>query len=195
MTPARIINKARPAQDFGFSNRHMADPHALSFLSIPTDILIGLDNRAYRFALQPYHHLVRMAHILSISAFFGAIVLLDLRLVGLKSVLPLKALSELVMPFIYWTFGIGVTSGLALFLYDPVHVASHAYFSMKLILIVFGIANALLFNRKGYAVALAAPGTVPRHARVVGTLSLLIWAGVMICATLNVEAAPKVLLR
>jgi len=173
----------------------MADPHALSFLSIPPDILIGLDNRAYRFALQPYHHLVRMAHILSISAFFGAIILLDLRLVGLKSVLPLKALSELVMPFIYWTFGIGVATGTLLFFYDPVHVASHAYFSLKLIVIVFGVANALMFNRTGFAIALAVPGKVPRHARIVGTLSLLIWAGVMICATLNVEAAPKVLLR
>jgi hypothetical protein len=173
----------------------MADPHALSFLSIPTDILISLDNRAYRFALQPYHHLVRMAHILSISAFFGAIMLLDLRLVGLKGVIPLKTLSDLVMPVIYWTFGIGIVTGTALFFYDPVHVASHAYFSLKLILIVFGIANALLFNRKGFAVALAAPDALPRHARIVGALSLALWAGVMVCATLNVEAAPKVLLR
>src|ERR1700743_283452 len=124
----------------------MADPHALSFLSTPTDILIPLDNRDYRFALQPYHHLVRMAHILSISAFFGAIVLLDLRLVGMKSVLPLKALSDLVRPFIYWALGIGVAPGILLFFYDPVHVASHAYFSLKLILILFGIGNALLFN-------------------------------------------------
>ena len=173
----------------------MADPHALSFLYIPTDILIALDNRDYRFAVQPYHHLVRMAHILSISAFFGAIILLDLRLVGRKSVLPLKALSELVMPFIYWTFGIGVATGTLLFFYDPVHVASHAYFSLKLILIVLGMANAALFNRKGFGVALTTPGAMPRHARIIGTVSLLIWAGVMICATLNVEAAPKVLLR
>lgn len=173
----------------------MADPHALSFLYIPTDILVALDNRDYRFAVQPYHHLIRMAHILSISAFFGAIVLLDLRLVGLKAAVQLKALSELVMPFIYWTFGIGVVTGTLLFFYDPVHVASHAYFSLKLILIAFGIVNALLFNRKGFALALAAPGMVPRHARIVGMVSLLIWSGAMICATLNVEAAPKVLLR
>ena len=173
----------------------MADPHTLSFLYIPTDILVALDNRDYRFAMQPFHHLVRMAHILSISAFFGAIMLLDLRLTGLKPTLSLKALSELVMPLIYWTFSIGIVTGLLLFFYDPVHVASHAYFSLKLILIVFGIANALAFNRKGFAVALATPGTVPRHARVVGAVSLVIWAGVMICATLNVEAAPKVLLR
>jgi hypothetical protein len=99
------------------------------------------------------------------------------------------------MPFIYWTFGLGVVTGILLFFYDPVHVASHAYFSLKLILIAFGIANALLFNRKGFALALAAPGAVPRHARIVGVVSLLIWSGAMMCATLNVEAAPKVLLR
>ena len=173
----------------------MPDPHALSFLYIPTDILVALDNRDYRFALQPFHHLVRMAHILSISAFFGAIVLLDLRLVGLRPALQLRALSELVMPLVYWTFGIGVATGALLFFYDPVHVASHAYFSLKLILIVLGMFNALMFNRKGFRVAQAASAAMPRHARIIGTMSLLIWAGVMICATLNVEAAPKVLLR
>jgi hypothetical protein len=173
----------------------MADPHALSFLYIPTDILVALDNRDYRFALQPFHHLVRMVHILSISAFFGAIILLDLRLVGLRPAVQLKALADLVMPFVYWTFGIGIATGLLLFFYDPVHVASHAYFSLKLILIALGMANAAIFNRKGFGIALTAPGAMPRHARIIGTVSLLIWAGVMICATLNVEAAPKVLLR
>jgi len=173
----------------------MADPHALSFLFIPTDILVALDNRDYRFALQPYHHLVRMTHILTISAFFGAIILLDLRLIGLRTAVQLKALSELVMPFIYWTFGIGVVTGALLFFYDPVHVASHAYFSLKLIFIALGMGNAMMFNRKGFGIALTAPGSVPRHARIVGSVSLLIWAAVMICATLNVEAAPKVLLR
>jgi hypothetical protein len=173
----------------------MSDPHALSFLYIPTDILVALDNRDYRFALQPFHHLVRMAHILSISAFFGAIILLDLRLVGLKRMVQLRPLSELVMPVVYWTFGIGIVTGALLFFYDPVHVASHAYFSLKLILIVLGMSNAAVFNRKGFGIALAASGAMPRHARIIGAVSLLIWVGVMICATLNVEAAPKVLLR
>jgi hypothetical protein len=173
----------------------MADPHTLSFLYIPTDILVALDNRDYRFAMQPFHHLVRMAHILSISAFFGAIMLLDLRLTGLKPALSLKALSELVMPFIYWTFSIGVVTGLLLFFYDPVHVASHAYFSLKLILIALGMVNALIFNRGGFMVALTASGAMPRHARIIGAVSLAIWVGVMVCATLNVEAEPKVLLR
>jgi len=173
----------------------MPDPHALSFLYIPTDILVALDNRDYRFALQPVHHLVRLVHILSISAFFGAVLVLDLRLLGFRPVLQLKALSGLVMPWLYWTFGVGVISGLMLFFYDPVHVASHAYFSLKMILIVAGAINALWFSRHGFVLALNAAGAMPRRARIVGGVSLILWMGVMICASLNVEAAPKVLLR
>jgi hypothetical protein len=173
----------------------MPDLHALSSLYIPSDILIALDNRGYRFALQPVHHLVRMAHILSVSAFFGAIILLDLRLIGIRSNVQLRALSELVLPWVYGCFAVGTVSGAMLFFYDPVHVASHAYFSLKLILIAAGMLNAALFNRRGFVLALSAPGAMPRHARVIGAVSLAIWAGVMICATLNVEAAPKVLLR
>jgi hypothetical protein len=173
----------------------LPDPHTLSFLSIPTDILVALDYRPYRFFLQPYHHLVRMLHILSISAFFGAIVLLDMRLAGFRTVVALKDLSGALMSWIYVTFGIGIVSGIMLFFYDPVHVASHAYFSMKLVLIAAGLGNAAVFNQRGFTAALAANGPMPRQARIVGAISLVVWTGAMICATLNVEAAPKVLLR
>jgi hypothetical protein len=173
----------------------LPEPHSLSFLYVPTDILVALDYRPYRFFLQPYHHLVRMLHILSISAFFGAIVLLDLRLAGFRTAIALKDLSGAVMSWIYVTFAIGVVTGVMLFFYDPVHVASHAYFSLKLILIVLGMANAAVFNQRGFALAIGSAGPMPRHARIVGAISLAIWTGAMICATLNVEAAPKVLLR
>jgi len=138
---------------------------------------------------------VRMLHILSISVFFGTILLLDMRLAGFRATVALKDLSTASMSLIYVTFGIGVVSGVMLFFYDPVHVASHAYFSLKIILIVLGLGNAALFNRRGFAAAIGANGAMPRQARIVGALSLIVWTGVMICATLNVEAAPKVLLR
>ncbi len=173
----------------------MSDTHALSFLLMPPDFLVALDYRPYRFFLQPYHHLVRMLHILSISTFFGAIVLLDMRLAGFRAAVALRDLSGAVMSWIYVTFGIAIVTGLMLFFYDPVHVASHAYFSLKLILILLGLGNAVIFNQRGFADALNAVGAMPRNARIVGMVSLAIWLGVMICATLNVEAEPKVLLR
>jgi hypothetical protein len=173
----------------------MADPHALDFLRIPSQTLIALDWRPYHFALQPYHYLVRMAHIVSMAAFFGGIGLLDLRLMGWRGALPLRPFADHVLPWLYATFAIALLSGLALFFYDPLHVGSHAYFSLKLILTALGLGNAALFRRVGYATTFAAEGPVSRHARLVGAVSLALWTGVVVCACLNVEGPPKVLLR
>lgn len=173
----------------------MSDPHTIVFLRIPFEALIALDNRSLHFAMQPYHHLVRMAHILSMSAFFGGIGLLDLRLMGIRSTVPLKGFAEHVVPWLYASFAVAIGSGIALFLYDPVHVGSHAYFTLKLILVVGGLANAAAFHRTAYVAALSAKTSMPTSARVAGTVSLILWIGVVVCACLNVEAAPKVFLR
>jgi hypothetical protein len=176
----------------------MADPNALDLIRIPSDVLVALDWRPYHFALQPYHYLVRMTHVVSMAAFFGGIAALDLRLMGWRTKLPLQPFADLVLPWLYVSFGIALASGVALFFYDPVHVGSHAYFSLKLLLTVLGLANAALFRRSGFAAltAEASASTVPSgHVRLVGAVSLALWTGVVVCACLNVEAAPKMLLR
>ncbi len=175
----------------------MADPNALDLIRIPSDVLVALDWRPYHFALQPYHYLVRLTHVVSMAAFFGGIAALDLRLMGWRARLPLQPFADLVLPWLYVTFGIALISGIALFFYDPVHVGSHAYFSLKLLLIVLGLLNAALFHRNAYLAALEAPAfAIPSaHVRLVGAVSLALWTGVVVCACLNVEAAPKVLLR
>jgi hypothetical protein len=173
----------------------MLDPYSLAFLRIPASALTALDSRAYHFALQPYHYLVRAAHLVSTAAFFGGIGLLDLRLIGLRGTVPLKYFAEHTLPWLHATFGIAAASGIALFLYDPVHVGSHAYFTPKLLLLAFGLANAALFHRAGYVAALTSEARLPVSARVAGAASLLLWTGVMLCAALNGEGAPKVVLR
>ncbi len=169
--------------------------HAFAFLLLPNQLLVALDSRAFHYALQRYHYLVRIAHVLSMAAFFGGIALLDLRLLGWRSSIALRAYAEHVLPWLYVTFGIALVSGVVLFLYDPVAVGSHAYFTPKLILIALGILNALFYHRTRYVAALAAERRLPRDAMVAGAVSLAIWTAVVICASLNVEAAPKVLLR
>ena len=177
----------------------MAYPNPLDFARIPTEVLVALDWRPYHFAIQPYHYLVRITHIVSMSAFFGGIAALDLRLLGWRQKLPSRPFIELIVPWLYFTFGIAIISGFALFLYDPVHVGSHAYFAPKIILTVLGIANAALFRRSGYLATLTSDGpeaeNAVAHARMFGALSLALWTGVVICACLNVEAAPRILLR
>ena len=175
----------------------MADPNALDLIRIPSEVLVALDWRPFHFALQPYHYLVRLTHVVSMAAFFGGIAALDLRLMGWRATLPLQPFADLVLPWLYATFGIALVSGIALFCYDPVHVGSHAYFSLKLLLTLLGLVNAALFRRSAHFAAFAAdaPAKPSAHVRFAGAVSLALWTGVVVCACLNVEAAPKVLLR
>ncbi|HEX2941365.1 MAG TPA: hypothetical protein VHO91_09980 [Rhodopila sp.] len=173
----------------------MADPSLFDPVRIPMQTLIALDWRPYHFALQPYHYLVRVAHLLSVAFFFGGIGLLDLRLMGWRGTVPLRAFAEQVLPWLYVTFIVAVLSGVALFLYDPVHVGSHAYLTPKLVAVAFGLANAAVFHRTGYVVALANSAQLPLSARVAGGLSLTFWMAALVFACLNTEAMPKVLLR
>lgn len=169
--------------------------HPLAFLRIPYPVLMALDSRGLHYAMQPVHHLVRIAHILSVAFFFGGIGLLDLRLMGIRGTVPLKPFAEHTLPWLYATFGVAVVTGVALFLYDPVQVGSHAYFTPKLIFLLLGLLNALLYHRSGYVAALAAERHMPLSARLAGSASLALWTATMICACLNTEAAPRVLLR
>jgi hypothetical protein len=173
----------------------MFDPsQALSGFRIPADVLIALDNRVFHFAIQPFHFLIRATHVLSVAGFFGAIVVLDLKLMGLSARTALGDLADHLMPWIYGAFAVAVISGALLFFYDPVNVGSHAYFTLKLVFIGLGIGNAALFHNRGYLHARTAGGAMPLRARIAGATSLAFWTLAMVMASLNVEGAPKVLL-
>ena len=173
----------------------MFDPSkALAGFRIPFDLLVALDYRPLHFALQPYHFLIRAAHVMAMGVFFGGIVLLDLRLMSVRSVAPLRHFTEHLLPWLYITFAITFLTGVALFLYDPVHVGSHAYFTLKLLFMLIGLANAGLFHRWALSNALKARGALPPSAKLAGAISLACWVIVVLCASLNVEGSPKVLL-
>ncbi len=172
----------------------MADPSFFDALRIPSATLIALDNRAFHFAVQPYHYLLRMAHIVSAAAFFGGIVLFDVRLVGLRSRAQLKALAMDVLPALYITFAIAMASGTLLFLYDPVHMGSRAYFMPKMIMIGLGLLNTLIYRRFAFGYALKAEAGPPISARWAGGLSLFFWFAVMVFSSMNAEGVPKYLL-
>lgn len=172
----------------------MADPSLYDGLRIPSEVLIALDNRTFHFAAQPYHYLLRMAHIVSSAAFFGGLVLFDLRLAGLRWRAPLKAFAADTLPCLYIAFGASIASGLLLFLYDPLHAGSRAYFSPKLIMIVLGLLNTFVYRRYAFGAALKEAAT-PQSARWAAALSVFFWLGVMVFSAMNAEGVPKVLLR
>ena len=172
----------------------MTTAHVLDMLRLPSGLLIALDWRPLHFALQPFHHLIRLTHILTMAGFYGVIGLLDLRLLGWNPAIPLRPFIHHARPLLYGLFAAAIVTGVALFLYEPVKVGSHAYFLPKLVLIALGMTNAGLFHGRGYQAALAAE-TMPRQARIAGAVSLALWTAVIVCGCLNGEAAPKLLLR
>lgn len=170
-------------------------PHFLIAIRIPAALLVAVDDRTVQFWMQPVHFIVRIVHILAMAAFFGGILLVDLRLMGWRGALSLRDLTRQTMPAIYWAFAVTVVTGLALFVYDPVHVGSHAYFVPKMVCLLLGGINAWTFHKTGYVRALAAEGVIPRSATIAGAMSILLWTLVIAFACLDSEAAPRVLLR
>jgi phosphoglycerol transferase MdoB-like AlkP superfamily enzyme len=169
----------------------MAAPSLYDAFRIPSSVLIALDNRALHFAIQPFHYLLRMTHLVSAAAFFGGISLFDLRLIGLRSKAQLKAVAIDALPWLYVTFAVAMASGILLFLYDPVHVGSRAYFVPKMAMIVLGLLNTLIYRRFAFRYALGSPGPMPASAKIAGSLSLAFWLAVMAYSSMNAEGVPK----
>src|SRR5258706_3646765 len=104
----------------------MADPSLFDALRIPSETLIALDNRTFHFAMQPFHYLLRMTHIVSAAAFFGGIIPFDLRLIGVRTKSPLKALSADTLPWLYINFGFADLIRVLLFLHVSIHTRNPA---------------------------------------------------------------------
>jgi hypothetical protein len=124
----------------------VADPSIFDPIRVATQILVALDWPPYHFTVQPYHFLIRTAHLVSVSFFFGGIGLLDLRLMGWRGTVPLKPFAHSVLPWLYGAFAVAALTGIGLFMYDPVHAGSRAYWTPKLIAIALGLANAAFFT-------------------------------------------------
>ena len=166
-------------------------------LTLPSDWLVWLATSSVRLAvyrMQGWHGLLRLLHVAGTATFFGAIVLLDLRLLGvLGRDVALDALARLVLPVTHWSFGVTLASGTLLFMYDPIQQGSHSWFLPKMALLGLAVANAALFSMpRGVGLKPIGAGPLTRHARVAGALSLLLWAGVIASATANHEERPLV---
>ncbi len=166
-------------------------------LTLPTTWLVWLATSAARLAiyrLQGWHLPLRLVHVTATATFFGAITLLDLRLLGLLGRdIALDSLARLVLPIVHTAFALLMLSGAWLFLYDPIQTGSHTWFLPKLLLIAAATANATIFSRpRTHGLRALGPGPLTRHARLAGALSLILWAAVIASAVANQEERPMI---
>lgn len=123
---------------------------------------------------------VNAAHILGVGLLVGAILPLDLRLLGLVGPAPLTVLAPFLSRAAAAGAALAILTGLWLFSVKPAEYVTNAAFLWKAGLLVLALANvALQHAHRGYARVLAGdePGPV---VRLVAGCSILLWLAVLV---------------
>jgi hypothetical protein len=126
---------------------------------------------------------VNASHITGIALLFGAIVPLDLRLLGFFRQISIRALARVLVPVAATGLGLAIVAGSLLFSIRAVQYAGTPLFQVKLALIACGIANALLLRRAAAweAARKDITGIPPLRIRAAGALSIGLWLAVIVC--------------
>ena len=130
--------------------------------------------------------LVNTGHVVAIAMLFGAIVPLDLRLVGCWRAVPLDHLARVLLPVAIVGLLLALTTGSLLFATRPLDYIGEPLFGIKMTLLVAAVLNALLLRRSpGWGLLRVATVAAPRPAwRVAGIVSIVLWLGVIGCGRL-----------
>ncbi len=90
---------------------------------------------------------VNLLHLLGLVLLVGAMLLLDLRLLGARRLFPLAEVSATLTPFAVAGLLVLLPTGVLLFSADASPLLANPIMQVKLLLILLGIVNALLFRR------------------------------------------------
>jgi hypothetical protein len=131
--------------------------------------------------------LVETFHVLTISLIAGTIVTVDLRVCGLIFAgEPLTRITRMLLPYTWYGFAVMVITGLPLFVAEAAKLYGNPAFRVKLLLLGFAGLNALLFHRGADSRIGSSQwhGAASPRARVLATVSLLLWSGIIVSGRL-----------
>jgi hypothetical protein len=128
---------------------------------------------------------VNAAHILGIALLVGAILPLDLRLLGLWRSQPLAPLARVLVPTAAAGLVLAAAAGALLFLARPADYASRPVFLAKLLLIALGATSALALH---LGPGLEGAGVARR--RLAGLLSVACWIPALVLGRLIAFTGP-----
>jgi len=120
-------------------------------------------------------------HFVGLCLLIGAILIMDLRLVGLERTIPLAAVHRLV-PVAIIGFGINLITGILFCFGDPHRYFINISFQLKMVLVLLAGLNALLYYLKVEPMLARAAPTAPTPplAKAVGAASIVLWMGVLV---------------
>lgn len=121
---------------------------------------------------------VNLVHILGVSSLFGAVLVLDLRLLGAWSKVALPAISRPTVPVAATGFAIAVVSGVCLLATQATEYVDNPFLYIKFCAIALGMLNVAALN---YLSAWKERGSRELSSRehgrlaVFGGISLVCW--------------------
>jgi len=121
------------------------------------------------------------AHVLSIAVLVGAILPLNLRLLGLWRSEPRAALARIIVPVAATALALAIVTGALLFSVRATEYAPLSVFRLKLVLIALGSLGALELHR---AYGLTFAGASESRAAFHAAVSTVCWLGALICGRL-----------
>jgi hypothetical protein len=122
--------------------------------------------------------LVNLAHIFGISLLFGAIVVLDLRLLGVWRWIPLDLMAKPTTAVAGTGFAVALLTGPALLATKATEYVGNPFLPIKLIAIGLGIVNIAILHNLSAWKQRAGPHLGAREQRqlaIAGSASLVCW--------------------
>ena len=122
--------------------------------------------------------IVNLAHIFGLASLFGAILILDLRLIGVWRRTPLAAIAQVAGPVAVCGFALAATTGAGLLATKATEYVGNPFLYVKLPVIAVGFANALILRRSAAWRALGRRELSARESRQLawmGGTSLVCW--------------------
>jgi hypothetical protein len=119
---------------------------------------------------------VNTGHVLGIALLVGAILPLDLRLLGAWRSVALEPLARVLVPVAASGLLLAMTTGAFLFVTRAPEYAALDLFLVKLTLVATGVVHALSLH-----LGSGLQGASPARRRTAGAVSLVFWVGALIC--------------
>jgi hypothetical protein len=120
---------------------------------------------------------IESCHLLALSVVGGAVLIVDLRLLGFGlHTQPIADLAREARPWLAGSLIVMLVTGVGLFLSEPMKCYASAAFAVKMICLVLAIVFTFTVRTK---VTMAGEGRVrPRRLKLVALVSLALWFGV-----------------
>jgi hypothetical protein len=149
-------------------------------------IFIALEQSGFAATIRQsiwLYPVANIGHIVFLTAFFGSIAVMDVRLLGGLSATAPGRLIGRVRGFAIAAFAGMAVTGSMLFAAEASHLAMNPAFRVKAALVAAGLANIAIyeFGARRAVEALPPGAAMPPRARIAGALSLGLWAAVAAC--------------